>query len=79
MNVIIHSLAGTLFQDEAQALTIKTTTGEITVLNHHRPLVTMLAHGEARLKRVSGEIVRVSVESGFLEVSEKGDVRVLVD
>ena len=79
MNVIIHSLAGTLFQDEAEALTIKTTTGEITVLDHHRPLVTVLARGEARITRKSGEIVRVPVESGFLEVGKNSAIRALVD
>jgi F-type H+-transporting ATPase subunit epsilon len=79
MKVHIHSLSKTLFDGEARSLTIPTTSGEITVLPHHRPLITKVATGMAKIVDEQGAESFVAVTPGFLEVSAAGVVSVLVD
>ena len=79
MHVRIHSLSKTLFDGEAHSLTIPTTSGEITVLPHHRPIITEVTKGIAKIIDVQGAESFVPITSGFLEVSAAGMVSVLVD
>ena len=78
MKLTVLSLNGVEFDGEAKAFTAKTTTGEITVLDHHRPLVTILAEGLAKIRQASGEVKELAIRSGFLEVS-LNTVMVLID
>lgn len=52
---------------QADQITLPTTEGEITILPHHIPLVTLVASGELRLKRGSEE-TPLAVHGGVLEV-----------
>ena len=79
MHVKIHSLSKALFDGEARSLTIPTTSGEITVLPHHRPLITEVTKGMAKIIDTQGVESFVPINSGFLEVSAAGVVSVLVD
>ena len=79
MKLNITSLKGKEFEGEITSLNIKTTSGEITILNNHRPLVTVLEKGLARVTDVKGIKTDFPVNSGFLEVSPENVINVLID
>ena len=72
MKLSIVSLKGLEFDDEISSLNLKTTSGEITVLNNHRPLITQLSKGRATVIKESGDRLSFDIKSGFLVV-EKGN------
>lgn len=78
MHLSIISLQGIQFDDEAISLNIKTTSGEITVLDNHRPLITQLTKGQAAIIKEGGEKINFDIESGFLEVSADNKVSLLI-
>lgn len=79
MHVRIHSLSKTSFDGDARSVTAPTSSGEITVLPHHRPLITEVVKGMVKIIDAQGAESFVPVTSGFLEVSTEGMVSVLVD
>jgi len=72
MRANIISLKGVEFEGDIVSLNVKTAVGEITVLDHHLPLITVLSKGKAVITRRDGTKQLLDVESGFLEV-EKGN------
>ena len=70
MQVTILSLRKIEYQGQAVSLNVKTTSGEITVLNHHLPLVTTLESGRIILTDNDGQKITFPVNGGFLEVAE---------
>lgn len=58
----------TVLKEEVLQATIPTKAGEITVLPHHIPLVSILRPGIIELKTASGEKELVAVSKGFVEV-----------
>lgn len=79
MEVKILTLKGTIFHGTVYSLTAKTTSGEITVLAHHRPLITLLQPGLVTLKDQTQQIQTFDLGGGFLEVSAAGQVTILAD
>ncbi len=79
MKLTILSLKGIQYDGEAAGLNIKTASGEITVLDHHRPLVTVLAKGETKIIKPDGSRESAAINSGFLEMGPNNDLRVLLD
>lgn len=67
----------TLYSDEVDEVTLPTQMGEITVLPHHIPMVSLLAPGELRLKKGNDRIL-MAVSGGFIEV-RRDRVVVLAD
>lgn len=68
----------TVLKREVVQVTLPTREGEITVLAHHIPLVSLLVPGELRCITPEGDVVTMAVSGGFIEVQEKG-VAVLAD
>ena len=68
MHLQVHSLKKTLFDGEAESINCKTTSGEITVLKNHRPLITALAPGVLTIVDKSEKKEYINVSSGFLEI-----------
>lgn len=79
MKLSIYSLKKILFQGEAESVNCKTAVGEITVLNHHRPLISVLAPGVVKIIDKEGKEHYIPVSAGFLEVRSKSNVRLLID
>jgi F-type H+-transporting ATPase subunit epsilon len=79
MRVAIYSLQKMLYEGEANAVNAKTLMGEITVLDHHQPLISMLAEGALRVTDVNDGEKWFDVKSGFLEVEPGNSVRLLVE
>lgn len=68
-----------VFSDEVEQVSLPTRDGEITVLPHHIPLVTILQSGELHYKK-GGDDFFVAVSGGFAEVRDGGQtLAVLAD
>lgn len=70
MKLNIISLKGLEYEGEAVSVNLKTTSGEITVLDNHRPLITALTAGQASIMKNNGEKLIFDVRSGFFEIGE---------
>lgn len=73
MNLHIYSLEGTLFEGTVSQVSLPALDGEITVLKHHIPLITILKKGMIKFGKED-----ISIEGGFAEIG-KGKVVVLVN
>jgi len=67
-----------VYENEIYQVSIPTTSGEITVLPNHIPLVSVLAVGELKIVDKEGEHP-YAVAGGFLEVQGKNKVIILAD
>jgi F-type H+-transporting ATPase subunit epsilon len=67
-----------VFSDEVDQVSLMTTTGEITILPHHIPLVTVLKPGELRYKK-DNEEQAIAVSGGFAEVKRDSSLTILAD
>lgn len=67
-----------VYENDVFQVSIPTTTGEITVLPHHSPLVSILQAGELKIRDVSGEQI-IAVAGGFLEVKANNEIIILAD
>jgi F-type H+-transporting ATPase subunit epsilon len=56
-----------VFRDEVDQISLPTSTGEITILPNHIPLVSILTPGEIRIRKDNVETL-LSVSGGFVEV-----------
>lgn len=79
MKVAIISPRKILFEGEAVSVNCKTTNGEITILDHHRPLITELAAGTIKVVGTDHKENYVPATSGFLEMLATNTARLLVD
>ncbi len=70
-----------LLDADAKALVLRTSTGELTVLDGHTPLITDVVPGDVRVDSVDGEPVHLAVHGGYLHVEtgpgvlDEGDQR----
>lgn len=81
MNTIHFKIATpekVVYEDDIFQVSIPTTTGEITVLPRHIPLVSILQAGELRIKDKEGEHL-MAISSGFLEARANNEVIILAD
>ena len=67
-----------VFSDEIEQATMMTSSGEITVLPYHIPLVTVLRPGELRYKKGSEEF-SIALSGGFAEVRADNSLKILAD
>lgn len=77
MNVQIITPDSKAYAGDALSVTIPTTSGEITVLAHHAPLVSTLAPGTLIVRDGSGDHL-FAVARGMVEV-DGTSVRILTD
>lgn len=68
----------TVYENEIFQVSIPTMDGEITVLPHHIPLVSVLKAGELKIKDKVGEH-SIAVSGGFLEVRGNNEIIILAD
>jgi len=67
-----------VLKQEALQVTIPTSSGEITILPDHIPLVSILQPGVIEVKRIDNVVEIMSVSGGFVEIM-KDKVVVLAD
>ncbi len=78
MKLTIQSLKGTEFEGEALAFNVKTLTGEITVLDNHRPIITALGSCNAKITKKNGDTEYKKIKTGFLEMDRNNNLSVLI-
>lgn len=69
---------GITYESEVDQVSVPTQSGEITVLPHHIPLVSVLQAGELRILK-GGQPIILAVSTGVLEVRPTGEVYLLAD
>jgi len=67
-----------VLQQDILQITVPTTSGEITILPDHIPLVSVLQPGVVEIKRADNLVEIMSVSGGFIEVM-KDKVVILAD
>ncbi|MDE1970302.1 MAG: hypothetical protein KGI50_01865 [Patescibacteria group bacterium] len=77
MTLGIYTLQGTLFQGHVKKIIATTTAGEITILDHHIPLVARLASPSVRLVDAQEKETIIKITSGVLEVRGGSEVFIL--
>ena len=77
MRVAIHSLQSTLFSGSAEKLIVRTPLGEITVLDHHVPLISSILGPQIEIVDSTGKKVHIKITSGVLEVRPNSEVVLL--
>ncbi|MEK7554961.1 MAG: F0F1 ATP synthase subunit epsilon [Patescibacteria group bacterium] len=78
MIVHIYSLRKPVYEQESRSVNLKTISGEITILDDHRPLIAPLATGNIRVIDTQGKEEVVESKSGFVEVRPGGEVNILL-
>ncbi len=80
MQARIYTLKGPLYEGEAKKVNVKTFSGEITILDHHQPLVSVLAKdGRVWLETMDGARHEYPAPSGFLHMNGNNELTVLID
>lgn len=79
MELKVISLKGVQYEGQVKSVNAKTTSGEITVMDHHLLLMTVLEKGRLVIKDTAGQSTTIPTASGFLEVGPHNTVKVLVD
>ena len=78
MLLTILSLNKVEYKGEVSGFNVKTTDGEITVLNGHHPLVTSLEKCTAQIV-LNDNKNSFEIKSGFLEMGEGNRLNVMID
>lgn len=79
MKLSVYSLKNILFQGEASSLNCKTIMGEITILDNHETLITVLSAGVIKVIDENKKEHFFKISSGFLEVKPGNEVRCIVE
>jgi F0F1-type ATP synthase epsilon subunit len=92
MNLKIYTMRRTVYEGETTRVTLPTQVGEVTILDHHEPYVTILQPGNLRYEaHVQSELPSgeksamrkeeraMAIKGGFLEVREGNELRILAD
>ena len=77
LRVSVISPEQVLFDGEATSVVAPAFDGEVGILQHHAPMMTLLGRGTLRLSGGVGE-QRFQVEGGFLQVADD-QVRVVTE
>jgi len=79
MKLGIYSLKKILFQGNAESVNVKTALGEITILNHHRPLISVVKPGTIKIVDTQKKEYFIPVNSGFVEVTSANQSKFIVE
>ena len=79
MKLGIYTIEKTLYEGEIKELIAKSSTGEISILANHIPLITKLIAAPLRIIEADGTEKSVDVGTGFLEIKPENNIVVLVD
>ena len=79
MKLSIYSLKNVIFQGNASLLNCQTMMGEITVLDKHEALISVLTAGLIRIIDENKKENFFPIKSGFLEVKPDSEVRCIIE
>jgi F-type H+-transporting ATPase subunit epsilon len=78
LEVDLVAADGKIWSGRARQVSAPAADGEIGILVGHTPVLTILRRGELRVKTSDGEMLRWTVDGGFLSV-DSDQVTVVVD
>jgi len=70
---------GSVFDDEVEMISTRTSVGSIGVLANHTPILAMLDPCELRLHRSEGEVLRFAQGEGYMQVGGNRAMLLLED
>lgn len=86
MKLSVYTIKKTVYSGETPRITAPTVAGEVTILEHHIPYVTVLEPGVLRYVAIvphgASTIEKeetLTITGGFLEVRDNNEVRILAD
>jgi len=79
MKLGIYTLEKTLFEGNVEKVIARTPLGEITVLDKHIPLLSMIQGPRVDIVDSNGKKDTIRISSGFLEVKPESEVTILGD
>jgi len=68
MKLSIYSIKQTLLETEAEKVTLPTVNGQITVLNHHLPLITLVNAGNVAYYTSQNQWKEIAFPGGIAEI-----------
>ncbi len=79
MKLSIYSIKKTLLETEAEKVTIPTMQGEITVLDNHLPLITLVKKGKVAYYTSQDQWKEIAFPGGIAEIRPGSEVVVLTE
>ena len=82
MQLGVYSLEKVLYQGEAVSVNCQTAAGEITILDHHQPLISILKKGVVKIIDKEKKEHYINASSGFLNVAKAAggsQVKILIE
>ncbi|MDR3582034.1 MAG: F0F1 ATP synthase subunit epsilon [Candidatus Pacebacteria bacterium] len=79
MKLGVYSLQKVLFRGDAKSVNCNTRSGEITFLDHHEPLISILGKGVITIADANGEDHYIQARSGFLEIGADNQAKMLIE
>ena len=79
MTVNVYSLQKVLFQGAAKSVNCPTSSGEITILDGHEPLISILKPGVMKIVDNEKKEHYFPVSSGLLEFRSGGEAKFLIE
>ncbi|HVM77272.1 MAG TPA: F0F1 ATP synthase subunit epsilon [Candidatus Paceibacterota bacterium] len=70
MKIGVYSLDKVLYQGEAREVNCRTKIGEITILQNHEPIISILDRGTMKIVDNEAKEHYIPVSSGFLEFKQ---------
>lgn len=67
-----------VYENDVKQVSLPTTTGEITILPNHVPLISVVSAGELNIKDASGDHT-IAIAGGAVEVRPGNEVVILAD
>lgn len=69
MHVSVISAERAVFDGEADAVVAPAFDGLVGILPRHAPFMTLLGEGEVKIRQTGGNLTRLRVMGGFLQVA----------
>ena len=69
MKLYVYSLDKTLFEGDADVVSLPSVDGELAILPNHAPIVTTLKSGKIFIQSKSGN-QNIPIKSGFAEINQ---------
>lgn len=79
MRIGVYSLQKVFYEGDVSSINCQTATGEITILKHHRPLISVLKKGTMKIVDENGKEWYIPISSGFLEVRSGDEAKFLIE
>jgi F-type H+-transporting ATPase subunit epsilon len=79
MRIGVYSLQKVLYEGDVLSINCQTASGEITILEHHRPLISILKEGTLKIVDKEKNEHYIPVASGLIEVRTGDEAKFLVE